>query len=189
MTYLFSWSLDNFTFYLDSSVWRINRFLNLSHFFLLLVQTKPKDLRVISPDRSKPMEPLGSFKKDTCPDRICNSTRYGQPYLKPTRSRNGSRVKKFDPVIGISIIILTLMIMLVWGRLCAILCTSAWCYVLPRLQNAAALAKRKRNGSDSSAYVSDLNSVSYKRKVVSDGFLGRQNRVLLSWRSFFFSIL
>lgn len=68
------------------------------------------------------------------------------------------------------------MIMLVWGRLCAILCTSAWCYVLPRVRDAAALAKRKRNGSD----VGDLNSQSYKRKVVLDGFLGRQNRVSLS---------
>jgi hypothetical protein len=39
--------------------------------------------------------------------------------------------------------------------------------------------------------VPDLNSESYKRKVVLDGFLGRQNRVSLSWRSFFllFSIL
>ncbi|AED91273.1 hypothetical protein AtNW77_Chr5g0091841 [Arabidopsis thaliana] len=141
-------------------------------------ETKPKDLRDITPDRSKPIEPLGSFKEDTCTERISSiSSRYGKPDLKPTRSRNGSRVKPFDPVIGISIIILTLMIMLVWGRLCAILCTSAWCYVLPRVRDAAALAKRKRNGS---ASVPDLNSESYKRKVVLDGFLGRQNRVSLS---------
>ncbi|KAG7549954.1 hypothetical protein ISN45_Aa06g007940 [Arabidopsis thaliana x Arabidopsis arenosa] len=143
-------------------------------------ETKAKDLRDITPDRSKPSEPLGSFKKDTCPERISNSTRYGKPDLKPTRSRNGSRVKPFDPVIGISIIILTLTIMLVWGRLCAILCTSAWCYVLPRVRDAAALAKRKRSGSHGSAYEGDLNSESYKRKVVLDGFLGRQNRVSLS---------
>ncbi|XP_010491449.1 PREDICTED: uncharacterized protein At5g23160-like [Camelina sativa] len=132
-------------------------------------------------DRSKSMEPLGSFKEDTCPERVCTSKRYEKPDLKPTRVKhNGSRVDKFDPVIGISVIILTLMIMLVWGRLCAILCTSAWCYVLPRVRDAAALAKRKRNGSDGSAFVSDLNSESYKRKVVLDGFLGRPNRVSFS---------
>jgi len=155
-----------------------NSFLDFVQIFVDIFQTKPKDLRDITPDRSKPIEPLGSFKEDTCTERISSiSSRYGKPDLKPTRSRNGSRVKPFDPVIGISIIILTLMIMLVWGRLCAILCTSAWCYVLPRVRDAAALAKRKRNGS---ASVPDLNSESYKRKVVLDGFLGRQNRVSLS---------
>lgn len=147
----------------------------------LHIQTKPKDLRDITTDRSKPMEPLGSYKEDTCPERISksNSARYGKPEMKPSRAKNGSRVEKFDPVIGISIIVLTLVIMLIWGRLCAILCTSAWCYFLPRLRDAAALAKRRRSGSDDSAFVRDLKSESYKRKVVLDGFLGRQNRVSL----------
>ncbi|XP_010423122.1 PREDICTED: uncharacterized protein At5g23160-like [Camelina sativa] len=145
-------------------------------------QDTKEDLKDNTPDRSKPMEPLGSFKEDTCPERVCTSKRYEKkPDLKPIRAKNnGSRVDKFDPVIGISVIILTLMIMLVWGRLCAILCTSAWCYVLPRVRDAAALAKRKRNGSDGSAFVSDLNTESYKRKVVLDGFLGRPNRVSFS---------
>ncbi|CAF1788779.1 hypothetical protein Bca4012_046682 [Brassica carinata] len=141
-------------------------------------ETKPKDLQVVTTDRSKPTEP--SSRRDTCPERISNSTRYGKLDMKPSREKNGSRVEKFDPVIGISVIVLTLVIMLVWGRLCAILCTSAWCYFLPRLRDAAALAKRKRSGSDGSSCLPDLNSESYKRKVVMDGFLGRQNRVSLS---------
>ncbi|ESQ40763.1 hypothetical protein EUTSA_v10014452mg [Eutrema salsugineum] len=138
-------------------------------------ERKPKDLRDITTDR--PIEPLCSSREDTCLNRISNSTRHGKPEMKPSRAKTRSRVEKFDPVIGISIIILTLMIMLIWGRLCAILCTSAWCYLLPRLKDAAALAKRKRSSSDGSAYVPDLNSESYKRKVVLEGFLGRQNRV------------
>ncbi|KAF3561347.1 hypothetical protein DY000_02019485 [Brassica cretica] len=141
-------------------------------------ETKPKDLQVVTTDRSKPTEP--SSRRDTCPERISNSTRYGKLDMKPSREINGSRVEKFDPVIGISVIVLTLVIMLVWGRLCAILCTSAWCYFLPRLRDAAALSKRKRSGSDGSSCLPDLNSESYKRKVVMDGFLGRQNRVSLS---------
>ncbi|CAH2073557.1 unnamed protein product [Thlaspi arvense] len=143
-------------------------------------ETKPKDLRDRPTDRSNSIESLGSSKEDTCPVQISDSsTRYGKPDSKPSRAKNGSRVEKFDPVVGISIIILTLMIMLIWGRLCAILCTSACCYFLPRLRDAAALAKRKRSSSDGSAYVPDLNSELYKRKVVLDGFLGRQNRVSL----------
>ncbi|CAL9231267.1 unnamed protein product [Arabidopsis halleri] len=104
-----------------------------------------------------------------------------------SRVRKGSRVAKLDPVIGISIIMLTLMIMLTWGRLCAILCTSTWCYILPRLKEAAtavAVAKRKRNGSGKSEEGLfpgdlDLNSQAYKKKVVLEGFLVRQRRVSL----------
>ncbi|KAJ0266133.1 hypothetical protein HA466_0001790 [Hirschfeldia incana] len=143
-------------------------------------ETKPKDLQVVTTDRSKPTEPLGSSRGDTCNERIPNTARYGKSETKPSREKNGRRVEKLDPVIGISVIVLTLVIMLVWGRLCAILCTSAWCYFLPRLRDAAALAKRKRSGSDGSVCAPDLSSESYKRKVVMDGFLGRQNRVSLS---------
>ncbi|KAL1213347.1 hypothetical protein V5N11_025890 [Cardamine amara subsp. amara] len=106
-----------------------------------------------------------------------------------SRVRKGSRVGSFDPIIGISIITLTLIIMLIWGRLCAILCTSTWCYFLPRLQEAAttvAKAKRKRtsggkaedDGSSSPGDL-DLNSEAYKKKVVLQGFLVRQHHVLL----------
>ncbi|CAH8308863.1 unnamed protein product [Eruca vesicaria subsp. sativa] len=132
-------------------------------------ETKPNDLRDVATDRSKTFEQLGSSREDTCPEPISN--------MKPSREKTGSRVGKFDPVIGISVIILTLVIMLVWGRLFAILCTSAWCYFAPRLRNAAALVKR--SGGDDSKYVPGLSSGSYKRKAVSDVFRGRQNRVSL----------
>ncbi|CAG7879022.1 unnamed protein product [Brassica rapa] len=104
-------------------------------------ETKPKELRDVTTDRSKPTETLASSREDTRPERISNT--------KPSRETTGSRVRKFDPVIGISVIILTLVIMLVWGRVFAILCTSAWCYSLPRLRNVAALVKR--SASDGSA--------------------------------------
>nr|CAI23716.1 putative carboxypeptidase [Arabidopsis thaliana] len=104
---------------------------------------------------------------------------------KSSRVRKRSRVSKLDPVIGISIIMLTLMIMLTWGRLCAILCTSTWCYIFPRLKEAAtavAVVKRKRSGSGKGEEGSfqgdlDLNSVAYKKKVVLEGFLVRQHRL------------
>lgn len=93
---------------------------------------------------------------------------------------------KFDPVIGISIILLTLIIMLMWGRMCAILCTSIWCYILPRLKEAATAVavKRKRNGSGKAEGMLfpgdlDLNSEAYKKKVVLEGFLVRQHHVSL----------
>ncbi|CAN8236966.1 unnamed protein product [Cochlearia groenlandica] len=106
-------------------------------------ETKPKVVRDITLFRPKPMARLVSLKEDTCMENIYHTTRMGEPNSKQTRVRNGSRVKKYDPVIGISIVTVTLVIMLIWGRLCAILCTSAWCYSLPRLRDAAASTNRK----------------------------------------------
>ncbi|XP_010454599.1 PREDICTED: uncharacterized protein At5g23160-like [Camelina sativa] len=106
---------------------------------------------------------------------------------KSSRVRKESRVGNFDPIIGISIIMLTLMIMLMWGRVCAILCTSTWCYFLPRIREAATavgVAKRKRSGSgkaESRLFPGDvdLSSEAHKKKVVLEGFLVRQHRVSL----------
>ncbi|ESQ31870.1 hypothetical protein EUTSA_v10005318mg, partial [Eutrema salsugineum] len=103
---------------------------------------------------------------------------------KEKKSSLVRKVSRVDPVIGIIIIMLTLMIMLMWGRLCAILCTSTWCYFLPRLKEAAIAAKRKRSGGGKANGVSfpgdlDLNSEAYKKKVVLEGFLVRQHRVSL----------
>ncbi|CAH8303988.1 unnamed protein product [Eruca vesicaria subsp. sativa] len=97
-----------------------------------------------------------------------------KPFGSGSKREKSSRVKKasrVDPLIGISIIMLTLVIMLMWGRLCAILCTCTWCYFLPRL-------KRKRNGGGKTERKDDLdlNSPAYKKKIVLEGFLIRQQR-------------
>ncbi|KAF2287288.1 hypothetical protein GH714_039546 [Hevea brasiliensis] len=70
---------------------------------------------------------------------------------KKPRNLNGTSDKKFDPVIGMSIVMITLIIMLLWGRLCAILCTSAWLYFVPRL---AAKVKPTPNGTVKNGLVS-----------------------------------
>ncbi|XP_059633367.1 uncharacterized protein At5g23160-like [Cornus florida] len=77
---------------------------------------------------------------------------------------------KFDQVVGMSIIMVTLIIMLVWGRFCAILCTCAWFYVIPSLRIRAESRKEPNIGG------SDLNSEEYKKKVVLEGFLERNHR-------------
>ncbi|XP_010547711.1 PREDICTED: uncharacterized protein At5g23160-like isoform X4 [Tarenaya hassleriana] len=113
---------------------------------------------------------------DTCHKRTLISAG-GKPDPNKT-GKKPNRVGKFDPVDGMSIIMVTLAIMLIWGRVCAVLCASAWCYFLPRLRDAAAAKrKRKRCRGDNSGL--DLNSDAYKRKVILEGFLRRQNRVSL----------
>lgn len=78
---------------------------------------------------------------------------------------------KFDPIVGMSIIIVTLAIMLIWGKLCAILCTFAWLFLVPRLRNVdGSMGKELNSGS------LDLESEEYKKKVVLEGLLQRDRR-------------
>ncbi|KAF3537930.1 hypothetical protein F2Q69_00025181 [Brassica cretica] len=122
-------------------------------------------------------EPLTLSGYDMCYEQASTTTvRVGK--LEPNKTvGSGSKREKssrVDPVIGISIIMLTLMIMFIWGRLCAVLCTCTWCYFLPRL-------KRKRIGGGKAEGKDDLdlNSAAYKKKIVLDGFLVRQQRRVL----------
>lgn len=75
---------------------------------------------------------------------------------------------KLDPIVGMSIMMGTLVIMLIWGKLCAILCTCAWLYMVPRLRT-------KENSRLSSSSL-DFESVEYKKKVVLEGLLQRDRR-------------
>lgn len=92
--------------------------------------------------------------------------------LKRPHLENDLAVKKFDPMVGMSIVIVTLIIMLLWGRLCAIICTSAWFYFLPLLRRSDDIA----TNTSSNLVNMDMNSEDYKKKVVLEGFLDRNRR-------------
>lgn len=84
----------------------------------------------------------------------------------------GENQGKLDPIVGMSIMLGTLAIMLIWGKLCAIICTCAWLYMVPRLR-----IKESIRLSSSSL---DFESVEYKKKVVLEGLLQRDRRRLVS---------
>ncbi|CAN1255063.1 Uncharacterized protein At5g23160 [Linum perenne] len=101
------------------------------------------------------------------------------------RSRREKERGKLDSVVGLSIIAVTLVIMVIWGRICAIVCTSAWLYFIPRLRTTLSevkvKAKRGKNVGGSGgggAGEFDLDSVEYKRRVVLEGLLERKRRLL-----------
>lgn len=91
---------------------------------------------------------------------------------------HGITARKYEPVVGMSIIMVTLIIMVVWGKLCAILCTSAWFYFLPRLRKSIDSNKvGVNNGRLNLAKTNiDMNSEEYKKKVVLEGLLRRSRR-------------
>lgn len=80
----------------------------------------------------------------------------------------------FDSIMGMSILMVTLLIMLFWGKACAIVCTCAWFYFLPRFRtkNEAVIAGK----IDGVAGDVDRSSEEYKKKVVLEGFLERNHR-------------
>ncbi|KAL6187306.1 hypothetical protein ACLB2K_038706 [Fragaria x ananassa] len=89
--------------------------------------------------------------------------------------------KKLDPLVGMTIIMVTLVIMVVWGRLCAIICTAAWFYLLPRLtQNGNYLTTTAPSTAGNTFPHPrddhlDFSSDEYKKKVVLEGLLERNN--------------
>lgn len=74
----------------------------------------------------------------------------------------------FDSIIGMSILMVTLLIMLFWGKVCAIICTSAWFYFLPRFRPKNEAIVAGKNGGVAGDV--DVNSDEYKKKVVLEGF-------------------
>ncbi|OAY53580.1 uncharacterized protein At5g23160 [Manihot esculenta] len=110
---------------------------------------------------------LTSFPATNPPEKTRVNTK------KKPRKENGKIDKGFDPLIGMSVLMVTLIIMFLWGRLCAILCTSAWLYFVARL------SKPTPNGTVKNGLVSgepDLNPEEQKKRVVLEGFLERNHR-------------
>ncbi|GFZ21348.1 hypothetical protein Acr_29g0005100 [Actinidia rufa] len=129
----------------------------------------------------------GSPEKRSKPSRNATALSHSISFPPPKREKKatanadgkfrgrGEGNDKFDPMVGMSIIMVTLVIMLVWGRLCAILCTSAWFYLTPRLRNTATgSGVQVENGSN--RVDPDLNYEEQKKKVVLEGFLERKHR-------------
>ncbi|KAK7349018.1 hypothetical protein VNO80_23845 [Phaseolus coccineus] len=83
-----------------------------------------------------------------------------------------------DGVVGMSVVAVTLVIMIFWGRLCAILCTSLWLYSAPRFQRIGGINDDGNPKTTPSNDV-DLDSEEYKKQVIMKGLLGRNHRTVL----------
>ncbi|CAK7337987.1 unnamed protein product [Dovyalis caffra] len=125
-------------------------------------EAKAKSLRTVSTTRST------SFPSPAHEKSVPNTPARSRVMVKKPHKENE---KKFDPLVGMSIIVVTLMIMLLWGKLCAILCTSAWFYFVPRLRSEDDTVK-----NDLRTRELNYDSEGYKKKVILEGFLGRNRR-------------
>ncbi|CAN4090295.1 unnamed protein product [Withania somnifera] len=93
---------------------------------------------------------------------------------KKSSQQRLSSDNNFDSIIGMSILMVTLLIMLFWGKACAIVCTCVWFYFIPRLRPKNKAIVARKNGM----VAGDVNveSEEYKKKVVLEGLLKRNHR-------------
>ncbi|XP_058728324.1 uncharacterized protein At5g23160 [Vicia villosa] len=83
----------------------------------------------------------------------------------------------YDPIVGMSVLVVTLVIMIFWGRFCAILCTSAWLYFIPRFRKSGVVNVNDEEEAKLELKNDvDLDSEEYKKRVIMEGLLGRNNR-------------
>ncbi|XP_057774002.1 uncharacterized protein LOC130993210 [Salvia miltiorrhiza] len=81
-------------------------------------------------------------------------------------------VGEFDSTVGAVIISVTLVVMIIWGKVWAILCMAAWFYFIPRFRakmDESYAIKFKSGESDAV----DFDSWEYKKRVVLQGLLHR----------------
>ncbi|GJS22184.1 hypothetical protein Tco_1170053 [Tanacetum coccineum] len=133
---------------------------------------KKKNVTITQPNASSTLKPRPKVKKQPPSPTAVRGVEGGFMYKKTPSSG------EFDSIVGMSVILVTLLIMVLWGKLCAILCTSAWFFVAPRLggpegHSAIAMAEKRRLESGDDV---DLESVEYKKKVVMEGLLKRNHR-------------
>ncbi|KAJ8422513.1 hypothetical protein Cgig2_002659 [Carnegiea gigantea] len=83
------------------------------------------------PEGNEALQHNCEVQKDQSDDATC----YQEDYKSKTKHTSTLNVSK-DSVIGLSIMLTTLVIMGIWGKLCAILCMSAWFYCVPLLRMA-----------------------------------------------------
>lgn len=88
-----------------------------------------------------------------------------------------SKGGEFDPIVGALILSVTLIVMLLWGKVSAILSTAIWFYVVPRFMRPTKIVQivAHNNGMKNVSSENDLGSMEDKRKVVLQGFLERNN--------------
>ncbi|KAK7273738.1 hypothetical protein RIF29_14801 [Crotalaria pallida] len=91
-----------------------------------------------------------------------------------TQMKQKNTRRSYGPVAGMSVVVVTLVIMIFWGRLCAILCTSAWLYFIPRFRMST--FENDNNDLNKKSNELDLDSEMYKKKVILEGLLDRNHK-------------
>lgn len=69
--------------------------------------------------------------------------------------------------IGLCLVLVSLMVLVLWGKVCAILCTSTWLFLVPRC------SKARNNSSQKILDYEGIDSKEYKKMIIMEGLLER----------------
>ncbi|XP_010277887.1 PREDICTED: uncharacterized protein LOC104612235 [Nelumbo nucifera] len=76
---------------------------------------------------------------------------------------------------GLYLLLISLFFMVFWGRLCAILLTSTWLYLVPRWRSDNDEVQTQPKNAMSTKWSPELDSKEYKKKVIMEGLLERNH--------------
>ncbi|XP_059310262.1 uncharacterized protein At5g23160-like [Lycium ferocissimum] len=133
----------------------------------LINSTKDKYEIKLSQSTSVPPPKRKKSPASTATEKV-NEERSSQQHDQEINNSN------FDSIICMSILMVTLLIMLFWGKACAIICTCAWFYFLPRVSNTGDHCWKGWQLGIAGGI--NVNSEEYKKKVVLEGFLERNHK-------------
>lgn len=102
------------------------------------------------------------------------SFRSNSSEFKPKQDNMQGNGKGHTSTIGLCLVLVSLMVLVLWGKVCAILCTSTWLFLVPRCSKA-----RINNLSQKILDYEGIDSKEYKKMIIMEGLLERsRNHVL-----------
>lgn len=90
------------------------------------------------------------------------------------RKKNVRSSEFFSTNIGLSLIALSLLVLIVWGKICAILCTSTWLLLMSARFKERGVIKKSSKWDDQ-LRGENVYSGKYKKRVIMEGLLERNH--------------
>lgn len=75
--------------------------------------------------------------------------------------------------MALCMLLISLLVLILWGKFVAILCTSIWFYLMPPIGRRRPCNNYEEGGSESE--FDEFDSVQYKKKIVMEGLLERSH--------------
>lgn len=98
------------------------------------------------------------------------SSSFNSKQIQPSAIEDGKERPLLAENSAICLLLLTLLVLVLWGKVCAIVCTSTWLFLVPRWSIINCTKSPLENCEDSS-YV---DSAEYKKKIILEGLLQRK---------------
>ncbi|PIA51624.1 hypothetical protein AQUCO_01100465v1 [Aquilegia coerulea] len=95
------------------------------------------------------------------------------------QSKENNNITRLSPKNGLFLLLISLMVLIFWGRICAIICTSTWVYFGP--VGRSNLEKEDNNYDDNDEGIvlkpaeQEMESREYKKRVIMEGLLERSH--------------